>query len=69
MNKTTIVGYLTVAAAVIKLVTDLLNGDFSFANDITPLIGALTGAGFITSRAATKKVENAVEEVKTILSK
>ena len=64
MNKTTIVGYLTLATAVIVMVKDVLSGTFTLNGDIIPIFAALGGVGGVAMRAAIAKIETALGGIK-----
>lgn len=49
--KTTVVGYLVLAGAVIKLVTELVQGNFSAAvTDYPTVMAALAGVGLVMAK-------------------
>jgi len=57
VNKTTIVGYLIVAVAVINTVIDVLNGGgFELSFHVNDLLTGLAGLGFVFGRAAIAKI-------------
>lgn len=64
MNKTTILGYITAATAVLIMVKDLLSGTFTINNDVIPLFGALGGLMGVAGRAAIAKIETALGGIK-----
>ncbi len=56
MNKTTITGYLIMAAAVLKTVIDLIDGNgFDLTAHYNELVAALGGAGLVFLRSAVAK--------------
>ena len=57
--RTTIVGYLMIAVAVINFVVDVLDGGgIDFTKHFDSISVALAGAGFIFARKAIGKLEN-----------